>query len=166
MPRSPWPTAPCTSTSPTPTSSPAPPADAPDGREHRRPARVVALADGDSDSIGESRSRLAIQRAGLPVPILQWKVEADGRTFEVDFGWPELHTVGEFDGLFKYGRLVEPGRDPADVVVAEKLREDEIRDLGLRVVRWIWPEIDHFAPVAERLRRAFAASPAGARRRR
>ena len=128
--------------------------------------RVVALADGDSDSVGESRSRLEIQRAGLPAPILQWKVEADGRAFEVDFGWPELHTVGEFDGLFKYGRLVEPGQDPADVVVAEKLREDEIRDLDLRVVRWIWPEIDHFAPVAERLRRAFAASSAGAHWRR
>jgi hypothetical protein len=58
------------------------------------------------------------------------------------------------------------GQDPADVVVAEKLREDEIRDVGLRVVRWIWPEIDHFDPVAERLCRAFAASPAGARWRR
>ncbi|QYN32143.1 type IV toxin-antitoxin system AbiEi family antitoxin domain-containing protein [Pseudonocardia sp. DSM 110487] len=128
--------------------------------------RVVALADGDSDSVGESRSRLAIQRAGLPAPVLQWKVEGNGRVFEVDFGWPELHTVGEFDGLFKYGRLLKPGQDPADVVVAEKLREDEIRDLDLRVVRWIWPEIDDFDPVAGRLRRAFAASPAGAAWRR
>jgi hypothetical protein len=128
--------------------------------------RVVALADGGSDSVGESRSRLEIQRAGLPVPALQWKVQGGGRVFEVDFGWPELHTVGEFDGLFKYGRLLKPGQDPADVVVAEKLREDEIRDLGLRVVRWIWPEIDDFGPVTERLKRAFAASPAGARWRR
>jgi len=86
--------------------------------------------------------------------------------FEVDFGWPELRTVGEFDGLVKYGRLLKPGQDPADVVVAEKLREDEIRDLDLRVIRWTWADIDHFDPVAERLRRAFAASPAGARWRR
>ncbi len=50
--------------------------------------------------------------------------------------------------------------------MAEKLREDEIRDLDLRVVRWIWPEIDEFDPVAGRLRRAFAASPAGAAWRR
>ena len=128
--------------------------------------RVVALADGDSDSVGESRSRLAIQRAGLPEPVLQWKVAGNGRVYEADFGWPELRTVGEFDGLFKYGRLLEPGQDPADVVVAEKLREDEIRDLDLRVVRWIWAELENFVPVAERLRRAFAASPAGARWRR
>jgi hypothetical protein len=66
----------------------------------------------------------------------------------------------------KYGRLLKPGQDPAAAVVAEKLREDKIRDLDLRVVRWIWAEIDHFDPVAERLCRAFAASPAGARWRR
>jgi hypothetical protein len=127
---------------------------------------VVAVADGGSDSVGESRSRLAILRAGLPAPVLQWPVEGRGRVFEVDFGWPDLRTVGEFDGLFKYGRLLKPDQDPAEVVVAEKLREDEIRDLDLRVVRWIWAEIDHFDPVAERLRRGFAASPAGARWRR
>jgi hypothetical protein len=128
--------------------------------------RVVVLADGDSESVGESRSRLAIQRAGLPAPVLQWKVGGNGRVYEVDFGWPELRTVGEFDGLSKYGRLLGLGQDPAEVLVAEKLREDEIRDLDLRVVRWIWAEIDDFDPVTERLCRAFAASPAGARWRR
>jgi hypothetical protein len=128
--------------------------------------QVVTVADGDSDSVGESRSRLAIQRAGLPAPVLQWKVEGNGRAFEVDFGWPELQTVGEFDGLWKYGRLLKPGQDPAEVLVAEKLREDDIRDLDLRVVRWIWAEIDDFDPVTERLCRAFAASPAGAAWRR
>ena len=123
-----------------------------------RARQVVSVADGGSAGVGESRSRLAILRAGLPAPVLQWRVEGDGRVFEVDFGWPELRTVGEFDGLVKYGRLLKPGQDPADVVVAEKLREDEIRDLDLRVVRWIWGDIDHFDPVAERLRRAFAAA--------
>ena len=126
---------------------------------------VVAVADGGSDSVGESRSRVAILRAGLPAPVLQWPVHGNGRVFQADFGWPELCTIGEFDGMVKYGRLLKPGQDPADVVVAEKLREDEIRDLGLRVVRWVWAEIDHFGPVAERLSRAFAASPDGALRR-
>ena len=128
--------------------------------------RVVQLAEGGSASVGETRSRLAIERAGLPRPLLQWEVGGGGRVFEVDFGWPDLRTVGEFDGLSKYGRLLEPGQDPADVVVAEKLREDRIRDLGLRVVRWTWDELDAFDAVVERLQRAFAASPAGARWRR
>ena len=79
-------------------------------------------------------------------------VEGDGRVFEVDFGWPQLRTVGEFDGLAKYGRLLKPGQNTADLMVP--------RSAG---IRWIWPEIDRFDPVAERLCRAFAASPAGAR---
>ncbi|GAA0938479.1 type IV toxin-antitoxin system AbiEi family antitoxin domain-containing protein [Pseudonocardia zijingensis] len=120
--------------------------------------RVLALADGRSHSAGETRSRLAMQRAGLPPPVLQWKVQGVGRTFEVDFGWPEQATVGEFDGLAKYGRLLKPGQDPAEVVVQEKLREDELRDLGLRVVRWTWDELDRFDVVVERILRAFAAS--------
>ena len=41
-------------------------------------------------------------------------------------------------------------------VRGEKVREDAIRDQDLRVVRWTWFELDAFAPVAERLRRAFA----------
>ncbi|TQM37292.1 type IV toxin-antitoxin system AbiEi family antitoxin domain-containing protein [Pseudonocardia cypriaca] len=131
-----------------------------------RARHVVAAADGGSGSVGESRSRLAILRAGLPAPILQWPVQGFGRVFEVDFAWPELCTVGEFDGLVKYGRLLRPGQDPAEVMVAEKLREDEVRDRGLRVVRWIWADIDQFDPVSERLCRAFAASPSGARWRR
>jgi hypothetical protein len=64
----------------------------------------------------------------------------------------------QFDGLWKYGRLLRPGEDPADVVVAEKLREDEIRDLDLRVVLWTWPDLDHFDAVVERLCRAFAGA--------
>lgn len=126
-----------------------------------RARRVVAVATAGSASVGETRSRLAMIRAGVPVPQLQWRVPGVARDFEVDFGWPQLCTVGEFDGMAKYGRLLLPGQDPADVVVAEKLREDEIRDTGLRVVRWIWAELDHFDPVAERLGRAFAAAPAG-----
>lgn len=48
--------------------------------------QVVAVADGGSGSVGESRSRLAILRAGLPAPVLQWPVQGEGRVFEVDFG--------------------------------------------------------------------------------
>jgi hypothetical protein len=57
-----------------------------------------------------------------------------------------------------YGRLLRPGQRPGDVVFAEKVREDAIRDTGFRVVRWIWDELDSFGDVMERLRRAFAAA--------
>jgi hypothetical protein len=122
--------------------------------------RVVDFADGRSESVGESRSRVAMAALGLAAPVLQWNVRHPsgawlGRT---DFGWPESMTVGEFDGRVKYGRLVPPGADPGDVVFAEKLREDALRDAGLRVVRWTWRDLDPFDGVAKRLRRAFAAA--------
>ena len=56
----------------------------------------------------------------------------------------------------KCGRLVPDGRTPADVVVAEKIREDGLRAEGLAVVRWTWVDIDRFDPVAARLRRGFS----------
>lgn len=55
----------------------------------------------------------------------------------------------------KYGRMLRPGQDPAEVLVAEKLREDALRDEGLGVVRWIWSDLDDFAPTARRLRARF-----------
>jgi hypothetical protein len=73
----------------------------------------------------------------------------------VDFGWPGLRTVGEFDGRVKYVRLLRPGQDPGDVVFEEKRREDDLRDAGLQVVRWGWDDLGDFDLVAARLRRAF-----------
>jgi hypothetical protein len=77
-------------------------------------------------------------RAGLPPPVPQWEVTDDGGPLvgRVDFGWPELRTVGEFDGRQKYGRLLRDGQSAADAVYDEKLREDALRAEGLSVVRW------------------------------
>lgn len=102
--------------------------------------RVIALADGLSESAGESRSRYRMHVAGLPAPVTQWTVP--GTRHRVDFAWPALGVVGEFDGRVKYGRSLRPGVDPAEVLWAEKRREDQIRATGRTVVRWIWSEID------------------------
>lgn len=82
-----------------------------------------------------SASRAAIALAGLPAPTLQWPVPYGGSTAYTDFGWALQRTVGEFDGKIKYGRVLRPGQDVAEVVYAEKLREDAIRAQGLQVVR-------------------------------
>lgn len=119
--------------------------------------RVLRFADGRSASPGESRSRIAIARAGLPPPELQWRVRSasGGLIAQVDFAWRDLHTVGEFDGRIKYGRLLKPGQNPGDVVFAEKLREDAVRAEALHMARWTWPDLDHFTPVATRIRQSF-----------
>lgn len=71
---------------------------------------------------------------------------------EVDVGWPELRTVGEFDGRVEYGRELRPGRDPVEVLYEEKRREDELRAEDLGTVRWRWVDLGRFAPVAQHLR--------------
>jgi hypothetical protein len=128
--------------------------------------RVVAFADGRSASVGESRSRIALRRAGLPAPVLQWPVVGrDGRFIGyTDFGWPEQRVVGEFDGRIKYGELLRPGEAPSDVVVAEKLREDRLREEDLSVVRWTWTDLANFTPVATRIRRRLDRSFTAPRR--
>lgn len=125
------------------------------GRRGSPPARrVVAAADGRAESPGETRSRVAITRARLPPPLLQHEIpELRVRT---DFYWEEFRTVGEFDGKVEYGRSLRLGEDPGEAVYREKLREDALRDLGLKVARWTWGELDTFLAPADRLRRAFA----------
>lgn len=118
--------------------------------------RAIAFADGRSQSVGESRSRVAIHSAGLPKPALQYAVPlCAGGTAYADFAWPVLRTVGEFDGQIKYGRLLRPGQSAGDAVFAEKRREDAVRAEDLGVVRWTWVDLDHFAPTAARLHRTF-----------
>lgn len=120
--------------------------------------RVVAFARIGAQSAGESLSRVAIARAGLPEPELQAVVRAaaDGRFIgQVDFYWRAQRTVGEFDGKIKYGRLLRPGQEPGDAVYQEKLREDDLRDEDLGVTRWRWADLTDFRPTAARLRRRF-----------
>ena len=114
--------------------------------------RVVAFADGRAESVGESRSRIAIARAGLPAPTLQLPVRLTVGTAYADFGWPAQRVLGEFDGKVKYGRLLKPGQEPGDAVYEEKRREDAVRAQGWEVVRWRWADLDDFAPVAARIR--------------
>ena len=124
----------------------------------RAAARVVAFADGLSESVGESRSRVLIHRLGLPVPDLQVRVLGADRSEigRCDFGWERHRTVGEFDGRIKYGRLLRPGQHPGDAVFDEKRREDALRDQRWEVTRWTWDDLRRPPVIAARIRRAFA----------
>jgi len=106
----------------------------------RRAERAIRFADGRSGSPGESLSRVRMHEAGLPAPELQHEFrDSAGLIGIVDFWWPEFDLVGEFDGVAKYVREeFRAGRDIADIVIAEKRREDRIRALGPRFARWGW----------------------------
>lgn len=116
--------------------------------------RAVAFADAGSESVGESRMRVAIGELALPRPVLQQEFrETSGRVVgRVDFWWPSERVIAEFDGLVKYRGTL--GR-PVEVVVEEKLREDALRDLtGAAFVRVVWSELQARDELGLKLRRA------------
>ena len=129
-------------------------------RGSRAAARAVRLSDGRSESVGESRSRVVLDRVQLPPSSLQFEVlAADGHVVaRTDFAWEAQQVVGEFDGKVKYGRLLRPGQEPGDAVFAEKRREDAVRDEGWSVVRWTWTDLLRPDQLATRLQRAMARS--------
>ena len=120
---------------------------------------MAQFADGLSESVGESRSRVMMHLTDLPAPVLQLKVHNDqGRLLgRCDYGWKDGRLLGEFDGLVKYGRLLLPGETPGEKVVKEKRREDLLRDTGARVVRWVWAELDHPDRLRVRIQHALNA---------
>ena len=109
------------------------------GAQHAR--RALPLANGLSQSVGESWSSAQMYEADLPVPRQQHRFVCPSGTYETDFDW-DGKLIGEFDGLAKYGRLLREGESPEDAVVREKLREDELRGLDTMVVRWIWATLE------------------------
>ncbi|MEP6649610.1 MAG: hypothetical protein ABJA74_06800 [Lapillicoccus sp.] len=117
-----------------------------------RVRRVVERADGRAESPGETRLREALRLMGL-VAIPQFAI-VDGRfTAVVDFYIEEHRLAVEFDGFVKYGRLdpVATQPTPADVVFAEKLREDHVRELGHGFVRVIWRDLDDPPSIRRRI---------------
>lgn len=107
----------------------------------RRAARAATFADASAQSPLESVSRLQLDRLGFPAPRCQFPVVLGGRVVATsDFGWEDPGLVGECDGRFKYGELLEPGERPEDAVMREKRREERIRAAGYWIVRWGWDE--------------------------
>ncbi|MGE5827294.1 MAG: DUF559 domain-containing protein [Micromonosporaceae bacterium] len=73
-------------------------------RGWRRFGQVVRLADGRAESPPESRLRVRLVLAGLPVPQAQFNVYGeDGFIARVDLAWPELKLAVEYDGLDHVG---------------------------------------------------------------
>lgn len=115
----------------------------------RRAAQAVALADPAAESPLESQSRLFFLSHDIPMPASQVRLTRGGLFLaRSDFWWEAQRVAGEADGLAKY--------TDADVLRAEKLRQERIESAGIRVARWTWHDIDrpHEARrTADRLRR-------------
>lgn len=94
----------------------------------------------------------------MVIPELQFELRDEHGRFvaRTDAAWPEHRTVGEFDGRIKFSRELLGNREPGNVVFAEKRREDQIRELGWEVVRWVWSDFADPAALVQRIERAFA----------
>ncbi|MGN8027858.1 hypothetical protein [Microbacterium sp. 22242] len=113
-------------------------------RGSSRAARALSFATHLSDSVRESQSRVVLDRLGFPEPILQHSFSlSPGKRAETDFYFPDQDHVGEFDGMGKYldPRLTQ-GKDPAQIFVEEKDREDALRRLVSGLSRWRTPALD------------------------
>lgn len=95
--------------------------------------RSISCADPRRESAAESLSAGHLILAGLPAPDLQTRLVTPAGTFYPDFFWSGLRVIGEVDGAVKY--------EAAKAFVAEKQREQLLRDLGFTVVRWLAREI-------------------------
>lgn len=115
----------------------------PSASQRTRAARVLDVANGQSQSAGESISRAIMIEHNFSQPALQIPVhDSAGLIGYPDFLWEELKVIGEFDGYEKYSaQKYLQGKTPSRVVVEEKRREDRLRALGYTVVRWGWKDV-------------------------
>ncbi|ALG83754.1 hypothetical protein ACH46_03550 [Gordonia phthalatica] len=107
-----------------------------------RARHALQFADGLSDNPGESWGRAQMIEAHVQIPLLQSEYHIEnGHLAICDYDW-EGRAVGEFDGYGKYLREeLRPGETVAEVVIREKERENQLRDLDLGVVRWGWERL-------------------------
>nr|WP_300151103.1 type IV toxin-antitoxin system AbiEi family antitoxin domain-containing protein [Propionicimonas sp.] len=115
---------------------------------------ALAFADGRSESVGESISRIRLCEAGLPAPELQVDIfDEDGNwVARSDVGWVSRGVLGEFDGKVKYRG---PQEEVATVVMQEKRREANVRDLGWVMARWGWDVLGDRQTLRHRVEVAF-----------
>jgi hypothetical protein len=120
----------------------------------RTAERAVRFGDGRAESVGESHLRVQFAELGLPPPLLQAEIfDANGALVgRVDFLFAQYGLIVEFDGAIKYG---EGG---AAALIAEKVREDRLRELGYHVVRVSWADLSEPLRLRARLRRAMGRS--------
>ncbi len=112
-------------------------------RYRRRHAEAVLnFATEMSDSYGESLARSVMFELGFEPPQLQAKFRDEFGEMVVDYFWPGVRIVGEFDGKSKYllpsyGAASTPG----EIVWREKKREDRLRRQVAGVVRMVMADV-------------------------
>ena len=103
-------------------------------------ARIaLAFLDPRAESPLESVSRVYMHEYDVPPPEPQkLVVGASGRGYRADFYWEFARVIGEADGVAKYGKTP---KEIADALLAEKWREEDLREADYRFVRWNYAQM-------------------------
>jgi hypothetical protein len=125
-------------------------ADLVHGRGSQRVRAAAGLVHAGRETPLESWSAACFHEWELPQPQVQVVVVVEDHSGRfvgrVDFLWEEFGVIGEADGALKY--------DDRAANYAEKRREDWLRELGLRVIRWGWADLRHPDRLRQRLEAA------------
>ena len=118
-----------------------------------RARAMVALSDGRSESVGESRCRIMLQANGISlVPQVTMMDRRTGKVIRADFVVEGTKVIIEFDGRMKYAD------GDATTLWDEKRREDWLRAQGYVVVRLTWADLEHPERAVAKVRRAMASA--------
>lgn len=98
---------------------------------------ALAFATGDSESAGESLTRDLINLCNIEPAQLQLKLATRHGEYRADFAWPAYKVILEFDGEGKYFNY----RPTQDVLRAERIRENDLIELGWTVIRIGWKDL-------------------------
>lgn len=118
----------------------------------RRARLVIGLADGRSESPGESLVRWIAHDYGLPPTELAIPVTTALGEFFIDLGWPDLKIGIEFDGAVKYSG--DEYGDPIEVLAAQRRRQAALEAEGWTILRVTWDELEDSHLLALRLLKA------------
>lgn len=108
-------------------------------RGTRKALKVLPYVSNNSASPMESKLAALLAMPcklggyGLPLPIMNHKVDAAGRAFYLDLCWPDSHIGGEYDS-----RLFHTG---ADRNIHDSQRRNALADAGFDIVTITAPEI-------------------------
>ena len=113
-----------------------------------RAQQAAAFSRYEAESAAESRSRVTMMRIGIEPPVLQVEVrDRFGFAGRLDFGFLRGRAGGEVDGEKKYRLAALAPTGAANAVIAEKWREDRVRQLEA-LARWGWRESGSIALLA------------------
>ena len=97
---------------------------------------LLELASAQAESPMESETRLVMIDGGLPPSVLQHEiVDPRGRTWRLDFAWPDVRVAAEYDGV--------DWHSGPEAFLRDRRRAAALQDLGWVVVAIVAEDVRH-----------------------